>query len=150
MTWMNTSRAGYLALAMALACSRAATVGQSTAVTRDDTMEAPRDFARSDRILAAEFTQVRGSSAAHAVRQLRPQFLYSSQRGPARLAQQLPAVYVNGQHVGGIEALEIIGLQTVEEIRHVDPTAAKSMFGSYCPCDGGVIMVQMRRGELGR
>lgn len=113
-------------------------------------MEAPRDFALSDRILPPEFTQVRGASAADAIRQLRPQFLRISQRGPARLSPQPPAVYVNGQHVGGIEALEIIGIRTVEEIRHLDATAAKTMFGSYCPCDGGIILVQRRRRELGR
>lgn len=146
MTWKGAGRAiGYLALSVVLGCSRAATVGPKAGVAGQTTMESPSDFARSDRILADELPQVRGSSAADAIRQLRPNFLQASLRGPARLSAQPPAVYVNGQHVGGIEALEIIGLQTVEEIRHLDPTAAKSMFGSYCPCDGGIILVQMRR-----
>ncbi|MGH7636336.1 MAG: hypothetical protein ACREOK_01690 [Gemmatimonadaceae bacterium] len=60
-----------------------------------------------------------------------------------------PAVYVNGQHVGGVDALEIIAIGMVIEVRHLDAIAAKSMFGSYCPCERGVILVQMRRTAQG-
>lgn len=108
-------------------------------------LEAPRDYVPSDRILPAEFKRVRGMSAADAVRELRPHFLRAGTRYSAAGVAVAPTVYVNDQYIGGAETLEIIGLQMVLEIRHLDAVTAKSLYGSYCRCDGGVIHVRMRR-----
>lgn len=109
---------------------------------------APADYAGSDRLLAAELQTAHGVSAADAIRQFRPHFLHAGPRNGNAVAAA-PEVYVNGQHVGGVDALEIIAIRMVIEVRHLDAIAAKSMFGSYCPCERGIILVQMRRTALG-
>jgi hypothetical protein len=53
-------------------------------------------------------------------------------------------VYVNGRYAGGANVLSLIPLRVLIEIRYLDAVAAKSLFGSYCPCDAGAILVRTR------
>jgi hypothetical protein len=53
-------------------------------------------------------------------------------------------VYVNARYAGGADVLSLIPLRVLIEIRYLDAVAAKAMFGSYCPCDGGAILVRTR------
>jgi hypothetical protein len=96
----------------------------------------------SDRLGGKDFKAVQGTSAADAVRELRPEFLMprGQPAGPAR-----PSVFVNGQYTGEADVLGLIGLAEVMEIRYVSAMAAKSQFGSQCRCDGGVILVRTVR-----
>jgi hypothetical protein len=57
-----------------------------------------------------------------------------------------PSVYLDGRFAGGPEALGRIPLAVVIEIRYLIAMAAKSEFGSYCPCDAGVILVRTGAG----
>lgn len=105
----------------------------------------PSDYSRSDRITASELEGLAGT-AADAVRRLRPEFL----RGPEVTtdlsgAPGSPSVYVNGRYSGDASVLRLIPLRIVTEIRHLDPVAAKSILGSYCDCNGGVILVRTER-----
>jgi outer membrane cobalamin receptor len=74
---------------------------------------------------------------------LRPDFLRGT---PARTESGMvnvrPSVFLNGSHVGGLEALETIALDAVEEIRFIRTAQAQAFWGSYCPCTGGVIHVR--------
>lgn len=139
----NVARMPTMVLTAALMLSTGCAWHQSAARAPIE-LSAPADFAPSDRVIAAELRTAKGVSAADALRQLRPHFLRGGARNGNAVAST-PAVYVNGQYVGGIDALEIIGISMVVEIRHLDAIAAKSMFGSYCHCERGVILVEMRR-----
>jgi hypothetical protein len=108
-------------------------------------VEPPTGGRRSDRITAVELASVRGTTA-DAVRKLRPDFLrVHDQRTTVRESATTPSVYVNGHYAGEASVLELIPLTVVIEIHYVNAVAAKSMFGSYCPCDQGVIFVRTSR-----
>jgi hypothetical protein len=136
------------ALALSIACAGQRVVDASVPEPAPGQLLAPADYARSDRLLGAELRNAQGVSAADAIRQLRPHFLRANSRN-GNAVSAAPAVYVNGQHVGGVDALDLIAIGMLIEVRHVDAVAAKSMFGSYCPCERGVILVQMRRTARG-
>lgn len=97
---------------------------------------------QSDRIGVTDLRAVRGTSAADAVRELRPEFLVArgQQTAPARAT-----VYVNGQYTGEPDVLALISLAEVSEIRYLGAMTAKNLFGSHCRCDGGVILVRTLR-----
>lgn len=102
------------------------------------------DQGRHDLILGDELLQARGPSAADAIRQLRPHFLCTPpMAGPS--AKPEASVYINGSYVGRFDVLEIVGLRSVKEVRHLTPMAARSLYGSYCRCEGGVIDVVLER-----
>ena len=108
-------------------------------------VEPPPGGSRSDRITALELTSVSGTTA-DAVRKLRPEFLRApDQRTSSGESATTPSVYVNGRYAGEASVLELIQLNVVLEIRYIGALAAKSMFGSYCPCDQGVIFVRTAR-----
>ena len=144
----NVARMSSMVFTAALTLSTGCVRHQPNVEPAPIELSAPSDFAPSDRVAAAELQTVKGVSAADAIRQLRPHFLHGGPRNGSGVAPT-PAVYVNGQHVGGVDALEIIGIGMVIEVRHLDAIAAKSMFGSYCHCERGVILVQMRRTAQG-
>jgi hypothetical protein len=97
---------------------------------------------RSDRIGVMEFRAVQGNTAADAVRQLRPEFLLShgAQTAPTRAT-----VYIDDRFTGDLDVLALVALAEVSEIRYLDMMRAKNLFGSYCRCDGGVILVRTLR-----
>lgn len=98
-----------------------------------------------DEIVLGDLAKVRGTTAADAVRQLRPEFLRAGGRRMSHPASSAtPSVYVNGRYAGGADALSLIPLGVLIEIRYLNAVAAKGMFGSYCPCDGGAILIRTR------
>jgi hypothetical protein len=111
-------------------------------VTRMESVEAPRRESPNDRIALADLAKVTGRSAGDAVRQLRPEFLRA--RGRPSQTPSPPSVYVDGRYAGQTEVLELIPLQSVRAIQWVRAEAAKSMLGSYCSCDSGVILLRTR------
>ena len=76
-----------------------------------------------------------------AVRRLRPEWLRVSPTDRQQAERGVASVYANGSYVGGLEALRLIPVRAVEEMRYLMPTAARSWFGMLCPCTGGVIVV---------
>ena len=95
----------------------------------------------SDRILSSELRALEANTAAEAIRQLRPEFLRTVPSQQVGVRAATPAVYVDNRLAGGLEALAGIPLGLVSEIRRFSPLSAKSTFGSYCECQGGVIVV---------
>jgi len=51
---------------------------------------------------------------------------------------------VNDAYVGGLEALRLIPIDAVTDARYLTAFAARSWFGMFCPCAGGVIVVSTR------
>ena len=95
----------------------------------------------SDRILSSELRAVEANTAAEAIRQLRPEFLRTVPSQQVGVRAATPAVYVDNRLAGGLEVLAGIPLGFVSEIRRFSPLSAKTTFGSYCECQGGVIVV---------
>jgi hypothetical protein len=107
-----------------------------------ETLEPPRTESPSDSIGAGDLEIVQGTTAADAVRQLRPEFLRVRGR---QTAATLASVYVNAQYVGEPEVLSSILLTEVRGIRYLSAMTAKASFGSSCRCEGGVILVRTQR-----
>ena len=132
----------------ALCHAFASLIAACTPVVRYDATSAvllrTADERRGDRIVAAELRGASGWTAFDAVRQLRPEFLRSESPRTFGSGPTPPSVYLDGRHVGGLEVLATISLDPVIEIRRLASGAAKNMFGSYCKCDGGVILVRTR------
>ena len=99
-------------------------------------------FARpSDRILSSELRVIDANTAAEAIRQLRPEFLRAAPSQQIGVRAASPAVYVDNRLAGGLDVLAAIPIGLVSEIRRLSPLTAKTTFGSYCECQGGVIVV---------
>jgi hypothetical protein len=95
------------------------------------------------RIVAADLPRVQGATALDAIRELRPEFLHlTGRRTGTASAPPAPSVYENGKYAGGIDVLNIIPIRVVLEIRRVEAVEAKSLFGSSCQCDGGIILIR--------
>lgn len=124
----------------AASCARA-TVGRERG-SWSDASRSLETGRRSDRLGATDFKAVQGTSAADAVRELRPEFLmpHGQPTAPSRAS-----VYVNGHYTGEADVLALISLAEVGEIRYLGAMAAKSQFGSQCRCGGGVILVRTVR-----
>jgi hypothetical protein len=95
----------------------------------------------SDRILSSELRAIDANTAAEAIRRLRPEFLQAAPSQQIGVRATSPAVYVDNRLAGGLETLAGIPLGLVSEIRRFSPLTAKTTFGSYCECQGGVIVV---------
>ncbi len=95
---------------------------------------------RADRnlITRAELSQRRFPSVYAAVEALRTNWL--ALRGPVGAVQ----VYLDGQHLGGVEALLTIPVPSVESIRHMDGIEAAARYGRGH--DQGAILVTTHHG----
>jgi hypothetical protein len=97
---------------------------------------------------AAELVQARVTTTADGVRQLRPNFLQGIRTiSGGAIVDVAPSVFLNGSYAGGVEALELVSLDAVNEIRFIRPAQAHDFWGSSCPCNGGVIHVRTKRGD---
>lgn len=102
--------------------------------------------ARADLLTAAELRDLRPLTTLDGVRRLRPEFI----RGTVVLngnqpATVTPSVFLNGVYAGGLDALETIPLDAVEEIRYLRPSRAYDQWGFSCRCNGGAIQVTTKR-----
>jgi hypothetical protein len=107
--------------------------------------DGPKAETPSDVISAADLENVAAANTAEAVRRLRPAFVRSSPiLGNLDGAYATPSVYMDGNYLGGLEALELVRLDEVDEIRFIRAGAAKSWWGGSCPCSVGVIHVRTK------
>jgi len=88
-------------------------------------------------LTAAELTQREFYSVAEAVKTLRPNWL--SLHGPSADPIQ---VYVDDNHVGGLEVLNSIRVSSVTRIRHIDGIQAPARYGAGH--SSGAILVSTR------
>lgn len=88
-------------------------------------------------LTAEELTQREFYSVAEAVKTLRPNWL--SLHGPS--ADQIQ-VYVDDNHVGGLEVLNSMRISSVTLIRHIDGIQAPARYGAGH--SSGVILVSTR------
>ena len=131
-----------LALALTTTCVRP---DPATDVAPQNLREARTTGRGSDRLLPSDFQLVPIRTVADAILRLRPEFLAPIASKTVAGSASLPSVYLDGVHAGGLDALASIPLDAVLEIRRLTSVAAKHQFGSYCPCEGGVILVRTRR-----
>jgi hypothetical protein len=136
-----------------IADDRSATIRSVTPVA-PIVSTAPLPHRRGDVLTAAELRSapiVPSSSAYDAVLRLRPSFLYSrdARMSATSARDATPAVFVNGNHVGGVEALRQISASTVAEMQYVRAMEALHQYGSSY--SAGVILVRLaREGALRR
>ena len=138
--------AGLLAAVTACASARPT----STLAIRQQSAlnDGPRPDAPSDVITVADLRSVAASNTGEAVRRLRPSFVRANPiPGNMDGALATPSVYVDGNYVGGLEALELVQLDEVKEIRFIRANAAKNWWGGSCPCAVGVIHVHTQHGR---
>lgn len=83
-------------------------------------------------------------SLDEAVRRLRPEWMRASPSARQSAEPGSASVYTRDTYVGGLEALRLIPIGVVEEMRYLTPTAARSWLGMFCRCAGGVIVVTTR------
>lgn len=102
--------------------------------------------ARSELLTASDLLRARAQWTAEAVRRLRPDFFRATPilNGSA-VVQAAPVVFVNGMFAGGLEVLESIPLDAVDEIRLLRPIRGYEIWGPACRCSGGAIQVKTRR-----
>ena len=98
----------------------------------------------SDEISREEARAVEGTTAADVIARLRPEFLRAKSSRVALDQQVAPSVYHNGAFAGGLDVLGTIPIAPILDIRYLTPVAARSHYGSYCKCEGGVILVRTR------
>jgi hypothetical protein len=138
-----------LLIFIAAASAACAGTAPMSGVSRQRAMgvaEPSRLGSSSETLTAADLLTANVTSTPEAVRRLRPEFLRpvllpTPDAGTARV---YPSVYLNGVYAGGIEALETVPLTVVQEIRFVRAQQAKGWWGSYCPCNAGVIAVRTK------
>ena len=99
----------------------------------------------SDILTASEVAQGNVVTTGDAVRQLRPQFLRSSSAlGRSGFETMWPSVFLNGRYAGGLDQLETIPLDAVEEIRFIRSSQARFAWGPTCRCAAGVIHIRTK------
>ena len=114
--------------------------GSATRTNSDLVALALPTAASTDDVLSAEeiAKSIGINSAADAIRQLRPQYLHRSGRvSPTNSVQ--PAVYLNMQHFGSLEALARIRTADIREIRYLALADARQRFGPSV--SGAIILV---------
>jgi hypothetical protein len=109
--------------------------------------EPARYGSTSETLTANELLTANVTSTQEGVRRRRPEFLRPVLLPTPDMGtvQTYPSVYLNGVYAGGVDALERVPLSVVDEIRFVRASQAKDRWGSYCPCNAGVIAVRTKK-----
>jgi len=137
--------AGLFAAATACASTRSTSAPVSTMAIRQQgaLSDGPRADAPSDAITVTDLRSVAAANTGEAVRRLRPSFVRPNPiPGNVDGALATPSVYVDGNYLGGLEALELVQIDEVKEIQFVRANAARNWWGASCPCAVGVIHVR--------
>jgi hypothetical protein len=134
-----------VATAAALAAAGCATHRPTTVPIPNDGLAHAVFSGPSNVIARSELSTVLGVTAGEAVRRLRPQFLEGSQPPTLKGHRVFPLLYIENRPFAGIESLDAIPLAALDEVRFLKPAEAKSVYGRGCACDGGVIVLRMRR-----
>lgn len=98
----------------------------------------------SDRVAPQELAAVADGNLEEALRRIRPEWMRPSPTTRQAAEPGLASVYLNDAYVGGFEALRLIPIEAVTDARYLTPTAARSWFGMFCRCTGGVILISTR------
>lgn len=101
----------------------------------------------SDRVARDELAPLANVNFEDALRRLRPEWMRPAPTMREASEPGVASVYVNESYVGGLDALRLIPIEAVTNARYLTPTAARSWFGMFCPCAGGVILVSTRSEE---
>jgi hypothetical protein len=83
------------------------------------------------------------SSLYSAIQALRPNFLASPMGIRPSTANKSVTIYVNGAIQTGLETLQAIPADHVEEVRYLEPMKAQSEFGPVA--SGGAVLVRLRK-----
>jgi hypothetical protein len=103
------------------------------------------DTRRSDLLTAGELRALHSLTTLDGVRRLRPEFIRPTVvLNGGRPATVTPSVYLDDAYAGGLDALETIPLDVVEEISYLRRSRAFDRWGFSCRCDGGVIQVKTK------
>jgi hypothetical protein len=144
---LGTFTAG-LGVLLVVACTSATPSGSLT-LAPDPSLDVNRPMVRRSAILTrADLASVRNPiSTLEAVRLLRPEFLYPSERAVGRETTDI-RLYVNDVYEGEVWQLNLLPLPVIREITFLHPTQATARFGARCRCPGGVVSVRtLIRGE---
>jgi len=144
--------AAFIALAVLLIPPTATACGPAVAASRQTSYEQRRLVpvgrqAPSDRVSRDELGALSGVNIEDGLRRLRPEWMRPAPATRQAAEPAVASVYVNDAYAGGIEALRLIPIDAVTNARYLTPTAARSWFGMFCPCAGGVILVSTRSEE---
>ncbi len=143
---MNTQRLIVASLLFALtqACASSNQMHR-TALDVSNEPEVLRSATARNAVTFVDLTKSSASNLFDALRQLRPEFMGASTRTTAVTAVHELSVFENDRYLGSLSMLSMIPLEVVVEVRRLSPVEAKSVFGSSCPCDAGVIHVRTRK-----
>jgi hypothetical protein len=131
-----------LSVLLVVACT-ASTHSRSLTLEPDPTLEVNRPTVGRRAILTrVDLASVRGPvSTLEAVRRLRPEFLYPSERAVGRTTSDM-SLYVNDVYEGEVWQLNAVPLYLILEITFLHPTEATARFGMRCRCSGGALSVR--------
>jgi hypothetical protein len=135
-----------LAGATPVACATYRGGGDGALHERLGQVQDPRGTTRrSDVVTAAELQSVADGTTSESLRRLRPEFFRPVQSALDPRDARVPVVYVDEAQHGGIEMLETVPKDAVQEIRFLRPMQAVERWGPSCPCVAGVIYVVTRK-----
>ncbi len=108
--------------------------------------EPARSGARSDALTSDEIELSGVLTVSDGVRRLRPEFV-RPRVVPGSLGGTLqgPVVYIDGGYAGGLDVLDRVLLDELQDIRLIRAAQAQSWWGASCRCAAGVIHVRTRR-----
>ena len=134
---------------LSTACASVPARSTSRSLERAADINEPARYGRSSDVLtSAELLDAHAVTTSAGVRQLRPSFLKGSRSMTVDgVVDVSPSVYLNGGDLGGIDELESVSLDAVQEIRFIRPAQAHDFWGAWCPCNGGVIHVRTKRAD---
>lgn len=97
------------------------------------------------RVVRSDLMAIQETSLDAALGRLRPEWLRvnPSSRQVAQPAHA--SVYIDNVYMGDLDALRLVPVSAVIDVRFLAPSAARDQFGSACRCEAGVILVVTRR-----
>ena len=93
-------------------------------------------------ITRADLDRASYASAYHAIRSLRPTWLYRQGNATIRNSNQLPIVYLDGIRSGNLEQLQLMSAEEVETMTLLSSSNATTLYGTGHPA--GALEVRTR------
>ena len=103
-----------------------------------------REESSTTRVAHAELIPLEETSVDAALRRLRPEWLRVNPSARQVEGQATASVFVDDVYTGGLEALSLIPVAAVVDLRYLSPSMASDRFGTGCRCGAGVILVTTR------
>jgi hypothetical protein len=103
-----------------------------------------RDESSTNRVAHAELISIEETSVDAALRRLRPEWMRVNPSSRQVEGQTTATVFVDDVYTGGLEALRLIPVAAVVDLRYLSPSMASDRFGAGCRCGSGVILVTTR------